>query len=159
MLCITQMINYLIFLSDISSHPGPFSILIEVTCSSLTSWTLVSFLLSIETVLFLLFSLHQNMVPSVTQSPDHLPWPPFHLLFPFLITLDTPVKLLSSKLGSQQPCATLWAWGGVAGKLPGRKGCGAAGRQLAGHESAVCPGGQEGQWHPGFYQEWCGQQE
>ncbi|TRZ24656.1 hypothetical protein HGM15179_002358 [Zosterops borbonicus] len=27
------------------------------------------------------------------------------------------------------------------------------------HEPAVCPGGQEGQWHPGLYQEWCGQQE
>ena len=24
---------------------------------------------------------------------------------------------------------------------------------------AACPGGQEGQWHPGLYQEWCGQQE
>ncbi|RMC22277.1 hypothetical protein DUI87_00588 [Hirundo rustica rustica] len=27
------------------------------------------------------------------------------------------------------------------------------------HEPAVCSGGQEGQWHPGLYQEWCGQQE
>ena len=27
------------------------------------------------------------------------------------------------------------------------------GRQLADHEPAVCPGGQEGQWHPGLYQE------
>ncbi|RMB99712.1 hypothetical protein DUI87_23714 [Hirundo rustica rustica] len=27
------------------------------------------------------------------------------------------------------------------------------------HEPAVCPGGQEGQGHPGLYQEWCGQQE
>ncbi|RMB98864.1 hypothetical protein DUI87_24408 [Hirundo rustica rustica] len=27
------------------------------------------------------------------------------------------------------------------------------------HEPAVCPGGQEGQWHPGLYREWCGQQE
>ncbi|RMC10305.1 hypothetical protein DUI87_13107 [Hirundo rustica rustica] len=26
-------------------------------------------------------------------------------------------------------------------------------------EPAVCPGGQEGQWHPGLDQEWCGQQE
>ena len=24
---------------------------------------------------------------------------------------------------------------------------------------AVCPGGQEGQWHPGLYQEWCGEQD
>ncbi|RMC05198.1 hypothetical protein DUI87_18382 [Hirundo rustica rustica] len=29
----------------------------------------------------------------------------------------------------------------------------------AAHEPAVCPGGQEGQWHPGLDQEWCGQQE
>ncbi|RMC10266.1 hypothetical protein DUI87_13068 [Hirundo rustica rustica] len=29
----------------------------------------------------------------------------------------------------------------------------------ADHEPAVCPGGQEGQRHPGLYQEWCGQQE
>ncbi|RMC13387.1 hypothetical protein DUI87_10922 [Hirundo rustica rustica] len=27
------------------------------------------------------------------------------------------------------------------------------------HEPAVCPGGQEGQWHPGLDQEWCDQQE
>jgi len=27
------------------------------------------------------------------------------------------------------------------------------------HEPAVCPGGQEGQWHPGLYQKQCGQQE
>ncbi|RMC18335.1 hypothetical protein DUI87_04221 [Hirundo rustica rustica] len=27
------------------------------------------------------------------------------------------------------------------------------------HEPAVCPGGQEGQRHPGLDQEWCGQQE
>ncbi|RMC07015.1 hypothetical protein DUI87_16468 [Hirundo rustica rustica] len=26
-------------------------------------------------------------------------------------------------------------------------------------EPALCPGGQEGQWHPGLDQEWCGQQE
>lgn len=69
MLCITQIINYLISLSDISSHPGPFSILIEVTCSSLTSLILISFLLSLGTVLFSLFSLHQNMPPLVTSKP------------------------------------------------------------------------------------------
>ncbi|RMC13426.1 hypothetical protein DUI87_10964 [Hirundo rustica rustica] len=27
------------------------------------------------------------------------------------------------------------------------------------HEPAACPDGQEGQWHPGLDQEWCGQQE
>jgi len=32
-------------------------------------------------------------------------------------------------------------------------------RVLVNIEPAVCPGDQEGQWHPGLYQEWCGQQE
>ena len=45
------------------------------------------------------------------------------------------------------------AWGGVAGNLPGRRGPGGASQQPAEHELAVCPGGQEGQQHPGFYQE------
>jgi len=27
------------------------------------------------------------------------------------------------------------------------------------HEPAVCSGGQEGQWHPGLYQEWCGERD
>ncbi|TRZ21034.1 hypothetical protein HGM15179_006055 [Zosterops borbonicus] len=36
---------------------------------------------------------------------------------------------------------------------------GGSGQQPAEHEPAVCPGGQEGQWHSGLYQEWCGQQE
>jgi len=30
---------------------------------------------------------------------------------------------------------------------------------LAEYEPVVCPGGQERKWHPGLYQEWCGQQE
>jgi len=55
--------------------------------------------------------------------------------------------------GSQQPHPMLQAWVGVAGKLPGRKGPWGVGRQLAEQEPAVCPGGQEGQWHPGLYQE------
>ena len=45
------------------------------------------------------------------------------------------------------------------GKLPGRKGPWGAGRQPAERKPAVCPGGHEGQWHPGLDQEWCGQQE
>ena len=53
----------------------------------------------------------------------------------------------------------LQAWGGVAGELPSGKGPGGVGRQPAEHEPAVCPGGQEGQRHPGLDQEWCGQQE
>ena len=31
--------------------------------------------------------------------------------------------------------------------------------QSAEYEPAMCPGGQEGQWHPGLYQEWCGEQD
>jgi len=57
-------------------------------------------------------------------------------------------------LWSQQPHAALQAWGGGAGKLPGRKGPWGVGLQLAEHEPAVCPGGQEGQRHPGLYQEY-----
>ena len=53
----------------------------------------------------------------------------------------------------QQPLATLQAWGSVAGGL--HRGNGPEGIDwcLAEHEPAVCPGGQEGQWHPGFQQE------
>ncbi|PKU41352.1 rna-directed dna polymerase from mobile element jockey-like [Limosa lapponica baueri] len=38
-------------------------------------------------------------------------------------------------------------------ELPGRKGPGGVGGQLAEHEPAVCLGGQEGQQHPGLCQE------
>jgi len=54
---------------------------------------------------------------------------------------------------------TRQAWGGVAGKMPDGKGPRCTGRQLAEYEPTVCPGGQEGQWHPGLYQEWCGEQD
>ena len=27
------------------------------------------------------------------------------------------------------------------------------------YEPSVCPGGQEGQWHPGLYRKWCGEQD
>ena len=40
-------------------------------------------------------------------------------------------QVLGPAAGSQQPHATLQAWGGVAGKLPGRKGPGGAGCQPA----------------------------
>jgi len=56
-------------------------------------------------------------------------------------------------LGSQQPHATLEAWGGVAGKLPDGKGLWGVGGQPAEYELAACPGGQEGQRHPGLHQE------
>ena len=45
--------------------------------------------------------------------------------------------------------ATLQAWGGVARKLPDGKGPWCTDGQSAEYEPAVCPGGQEGQWHPG----------
>ena len=44
---------------------------------------------------------------------------------------------------------------GVAGKLPDGKGPWCTDGQSAEYEPAVCPGGQEGQWRPGLYQEWC----
>ena len=53
----------------------------------------------------------------------------------------------------------LQAWGGVAGKLPDRKGPWCTVGQSAEYGPAMCPGGQEGQWHPGLYQEWCGEQD
>ena len=59
----------------------------------------------------------------------------------------------SPALWSQQPHATLQAWGGVAGKLPSGEGPWGAGRQPAEHEPVVCPGGQAGQQHPGLHQE------
>jgi len=46
----------------------------------------------------------------------------------------------------------LQAWGSMTEKLRGGKGLGGVGRLLAEHEPAVCPGGQEGQWHCSFYQ-------
>jgi len=46
----------------------------------------------------------------------------------------------------------LQAWGRAAGKLPGGKEPGGVGRQPSEYEPAVCPGGQEGQRHPGLHQ-------
>ena len=60
---------------------------------------------------------------------------------------------------SQQRQETLQAWGGVAGKLPDGKGPWCTDGQSAEYEPAECPGGQEGQWHPGLYQEWCGEKD
>ena len=56
-------------------------------------------------------------------------------------------------LRSQPPHAMLQAWEAVAGKLPSGKGSWDDGRYPAEHEPAVCPRGQEGQQHPGLYQE------
>jgi len=33
------------------------------------------------------------------------------------------------------------------------------GQQVSKHEPAVCPGIQEGQWHPDLYQKYCDQQD
>ncbi|RMC07289.1 hypothetical protein DUI87_16747 [Hirundo rustica rustica] len=48
--------------------------------------------------------------------------------------------------------------GAVPGKLPAGKGPGGAGEQQL-NMIQPCPGGQEGRWHPGLGQPWCGQQE
>jgi len=52
--------------------------------------------------------------------------------------------------GEEQPHAPVQAWGGPAAEqLCGeRPGC--PGGQV-GHEPAVCPGCQEGQWDPGMH--------
>ena len=63
------------------------------------------------------------------------------------------------QFGHKNPKATLLAWRGVAGKLPDGKGPWCTDGQSAGHELAVCPGGQGSWWHPGLYQEWCGEQD
>jgi len=68
-------------------------------------------------------------------------------------------QMLGPALRSQQSHAAPQAWGVVAGKLLSGKEPWSVGRQLAEHEPAVCPGGQEGQQHPGLYLEQCGQQE
>jgi len=62
-------------------------------------------------------------------------------------------QMTGPALGSQQPHATLQAWGRVAGKLPSGKGSWGVGLQPAEHEPAVCLGDQEGQQHPDLYQE------
>ena len=48
---------------------------------------------------------------------------------------------------------------GVAGKLPDGKGPWYTDEQSAEYDPAVCPGGQEDQWHPGLYQERRGEQD
>ena len=62
-------------------------------------------------------------------------------------------------LGVNNPHAMLQAWGRVAGKLPSRKGPGGVGQDVAEHEPATCPGGQEGHKHPSSCQKQCGQQD
>jgi len=59
----------------------------------------------------------------------------------------------------QQPQAPLQVWGGEAGKLPDGNGPWCTDGQSADCKPAVCSGGPEGRWHPGSYQEWCGEQE
>ena len=59
------------------------------------------------------------------------------------------IWLAVPSFGHNNPQATLQAWGEIAGKLPwcidGR---------WAEYAPEVCPDGQEGQRHPGLYQEW-----
>ena len=54
-------------------------------------------------------------------------------------------QVLGSALPSQQPHATLQAWGRVAGKVHREKGSGGISQQLAEHEPAVCPEDQGSQ--------------
>jgi len=56
-------------------------------------------------------------------------------------------------LGHNNPMQCYRRWGRLAGKLPSGKGSWGVGQQLAQQEPAVCPGGQESQWHPSLYQE------
>ncbi|KAJ7421860.1 hypothetical protein WISP_40689 [Willisornis vidua] len=64
----------------------------------------------------------------------------------------------SCTLTTTIPCSsTGWAQNGRTG--PGRKGTWGFGLTAAEHELAMCPGGQAGQWHPGLYQDQCGQQD
>ena len=67
--------------------------------------------------------------------------------------------MLGPAFWSQQPQATLQVCEGVSEKLPDGRGSWCTDGQSAEHEPTVCPGGQEGQWHPGLYQEWCGEQD
>ena len=66
---------------------------------------------------------------------------------------------MSSPAFWSQSQPTLQAWGGVSGTLLDGKGPWYTDGQLAEYKPAVCPGGQEGQWHPGLDQEWCGEQD
>ncbi|KAJ7415368.1 rna-directed dna polymerase from mobile element jockey-like [Willisornis vidua] len=50
-------------------------------------------------------------------------------------------------------------WGKSGWKSAGGKGPGGAGQQLDEHEPALCPSGQEDQWHPGLYQQQSGQKD
>jgi len=53
------------------------------------------------------------------------------------------------RLSHSNPRHCLQAWGRVAGRLSGGNEPGVVGQHLAEREPAVCPGGQEGQRHPG----------
>ena len=58
-------------------------------------------------------------------------------------------------LGRNNPMHQYWGW--PAGEQLCGEGPGSAGGWQVGHESAVCPGCQEGQWDPGVREEECGQ--
>lgn len=91
MLYITHIINCLISLSDISSEPGPFSILIEVTCSPGTFLTPISFL----------FNHGAGILWTFHGTKTCLPWSPQISLLSSLsisiFTLDTPVNYEAQK--------------------------------------------------------------
>ena len=62
-------------------------------------------------------------------------------------------------LWPQQPQVMLQVWDRVAERLWRRNRPGGVNQLLAEHELTACPGGQEGQWHPGLYEEQCCQAE
>lgn len=66
---------------------------------------------------------------------------------------------LGHALWLQQLQATLQAWGRVAGRPCWGNRPGGTDWCSAEHESAVCPGNQEDQWHPSLYQKYSCQQE
>jgi len=53
--------------------------------------------------------------------------------------------------GEEQPQAPVEARGGPPGEQLCGKGPGCPGGRQVNHEPAVCPGCQEGQWHPGVH--------
>jgi len=55
-------------------------------------------------------------------------------------------------LWPQQPQASLQVWGRVAGRLCRGNSPGGIDHCLAEYKPVLWPAGQEGQWHPGFYQ-------
>jgi len=59
-------------------------------------------------------------------------------------------QMEGSAPGEEEPRASVPAGSSAAGKEVYRKGPGGPGGQQGDHKPAVCSGGQEGQWFPGW---------